>query len=80
MQLVTDTRPQVRRDRLLRMADVELATGLRKSTLYALMKRGEFVQCVQISARCVAWSESQVLQWVQDRIAAAEKARERVKP
>lgn len=73
MQLVHEARPQVRRDRLLRLPEVETATGLKKSTIYLLMKRKEFVPCVQVTARCVAWPESRVLQWVQDRIMAADK-------
>lgn len=72
MQLVHENRPQVRRDRLLRLPDVETATGCKKSTIYLLMKRGEFPRCVQVSARMVAWPESAVLQWVQDRIAASQ--------
>lgn len=72
MHLATETRPQVRRDKLLRLPDVEAATGLKKSTIYLLMKRDEFPQCVQVTPRCVAWPESQVLQWVQDRISAAK--------
>lgn len=71
MQLVHEARPQVRRDRLLRLPDVELTSGLKKSTIYLLMKRGEFPRCVQITPRCVAWPEAAVLQWVQDRIASA---------
>lgn len=74
MQLVNETRPQVRRDRLLRLPETEQATGLKKSTIYMLMKRGEFPRCVQVTARCVAWPESRVLQWVQDRIRQAEDA------
>lgn len=72
MQLVHESRPQVRRDRLLRLPEVEQATGLKKSTVYLLMKRDEFPRCVQITPRCVAWPESAVLQWVQDRISAAQ--------
>lgn len=72
MHLATETRPQVRRDKLLRLPDVETATGLKKSTIYLLMKRQEFPQCVQVTPRCVAWPESRVLQWVQDRVAAAD--------
>lgn len=71
MHVVAESRPQVRRDRLLRLPDVEAATGLKKSTLYLLMKRAEFPRCVQVTPRCVAWPESAVLQWVQDRIADA---------
>lgn len=72
VQLVHESRPQVRRDRLLRLPEVEQATGLKKSTVYLLMRRGEFPRCVQITPRCVAWPESAVLQWVQERIAAAQ--------
>jgi prophage regulatory protein len=71
MHLATENRPQVKRDRLLRLPEVESSTGLKKSTIYLLMKRGKFPRCVQLTARCVAWPESQVLQFVQDRIAAA---------
>lgn len=72
MHLASETRPQVKRDRLLRLPDVEAATGLKKSTLYLLMRRREFPRCVQVTPRCVAWPESAVLQWVQDRIAAGD--------
>lgn len=74
MQLVSETRPQVKRDRLLRLPDVEAATGLKKSSIYLLQQRGEFPRCVQVTPRCVAWAESAVLQWIQDRIAAASAA------
>ena len=72
-QLVHSVRPVVQRDRLLRLPDVEAATGLKKSTIYLLMKRREFVPCVHVTTRCVAWPESRVLQWVQDRIAQADQ-------
>ncbi len=73
MQLVQETRPQVRRDRLLRLPEVEAASGLKKSTVYLLMKRGKFPRCVRVTPRCVAWPESKVLQWVQDRITDADR-------
>ncbi len=71
MQLVSENRPQVKRDRLLRMPDVEAAIGLKRSMIYRLMRLGEFPRCVQVTPRCVAWPESAVLQWVQDRIAGS---------
>lgn len=73
MQLVSDTRPAVRRDRLIRLPEVETITGLKKSSIYNLLKAGRFVPPVMISARCTAWPESAVLQWVQDRIASAQR-------
>ncbi len=71
MHLVSETSPPVKRDRLLRLPEVEVLTGLKKSTLYRLMRERQFVQPVQVTPRCTAWPESQVLQWVQDRIAAS---------
>lgn len=71
MRLVSETRPPVQRDRFLRLPEVEHLTGLKKSTLYRLMRERQFVQCVQVTPRCTAWSEASVLQWVQDRLAAA---------
>jgi prophage regulatory protein len=73
MQLANPTHPQVCSDRLLRLPEVEAATGLKKSTVYLLMSRGTFPRCVPLTARSVAWSESQVQQWVQNRIAAAQE-------
>ena len=71
MQLVHQSRPAVPRDRFLRLPEVEQATGLKKSTIYLMQKRGEFPRCVQLTPRCVAWPASRVYQWVQDRIATA---------
>ncbi len=61
------------RDRLIRLPDVESATGCKKSTIYDLMKSGRFPKPVRLSARHVVWPESAVLQWVQDRIREAQQ-------
>ena len=73
MQVVHQSRPVVPRDRLIRLPDVENVTGCKKSTLYALMAKNEFPKPLRLSTRMVAWPESAVLQWVQDRIAGAQQ-------
>ena len=75
-------REQVPRDRLIRLPEVERLAGIRKSTIYALMGKAppQFPRCVQVTARCVAWSESAVLAWVNAHIAAAETPRGGVQP
>ena len=73
MQVVHQARPVVPRDRLIRLPDVESAIGCKKSTIYELMKVGRFPKPVRLSARHVVWSESAVLQWVQDRIREAQQ-------
>jgi prophage regulatory protein len=71
VQLVSDTRPAVKQDRLLRLPEVESVTGLKKSTIYNLMKAGKFVNPVRISKRCTAWPAGAVYGWVQAQIASA---------
>ncbi|MFO1225958.1 helix-turn-helix transcriptional regulator [Roseateles sp.] len=67
MKLVVNNAPQPKPDPLLRLPDVEAATGIRKSTLYALMKRGEFPRCVQVTPRCVGWRARDVEAWINAR-------------
>ena len=65
---VPGARPVVPRDRLLRLPEVEALTGIKKSTIYLLMKQGKFPPSVAITRRMSAWPETKVLQWVQERI------------
>ncbi|MEY8688952.1 MAG: helix-turn-helix transcriptional regulator [Leptothrix sp. (in: b-proteobacteria)] len=53
--------------RLLRLDAVEARVGIRKSSIYALQRRGEFPQSVQLTARCVAWRESDIDAWINAR-------------
>lgn len=68
MQLVHSAAPAVPRDRLLRLPDVEALAGIKKSTIYQLMREGKFPNCVRISRRLSVWPESAVLTWVNARI------------
>ncbi len=72
MQVVHSARPAVPRDRLLRLAGVEGLTGMKKSTIYRLMKERKFPAAVRLGTRMVAWPESAVLTWVQERIGGAQ--------
>ena len=56
------------RDRLLRLPEVETLVGIRKSSIYELMRQGKFPPCIRITSRLSAWPESAIYQWVQDRI------------
>jgi prophage regulatory protein len=55
--------------RLIRRKEVQTKTGLGASSIYAMMKNGEFPQCLNLSERRVAWIESEVDQWIANRIA-----------
>ncbi len=76
MQIVHQARPVVPRDRLIRLPEVEAATGFKRSTIYNLMAHGKFPRPVRLGSRCVAWPETVILQWVQDRIASAQSSGE----
>ena len=80
MQVVHQSRPVVPRGRLIGLAGVESLTGCKKSTLYLMISQNRFVRPVRLSARHVAWPETAVLQWVQDRIAAASATGVEVQP
>lgn len=56
--------------RLIRRSDVQKITGLGASSIYQLQRENDFPQSIQLSERRVAWIESEVLDWVQNRINA----------
>lgn len=54
-------------EKLLRLPQVEDATGLKKSTIYAFLRNKSFPTPVRIaSGRAVAWRESEVQAWIAD--------------
>jgi prophage regulatory protein len=53
--------------RLLRIKEVETLVGKRKSSIYA---DPTFPRPVKIGARASAWVESEILRWIEERIAA----------
>ena len=50
--------------RLLRRPEVEKLTGLSRSSIYALMDRGEFPRPRRIGQRAVAWDEATLERWL----------------
>ena len=70
----TPTKPE----KLLRLPEVEALTGLKKTSLYNGAPDGSFPKPIRISARCVAWRESDLVAWQAQRqhapIGAKKKA------
>lgn len=56
---------------LIRLPLVLSITGLKRSTLYFLMKKGSFPKQVKLSERCAAWRRSEVEGWLASRQKAA---------
>ena len=68
MQVQANQSGSDRPERLLRLPDVEALVGLRKSSIYDAMKRGEFPTPVRLSRRAVCWPASAIESWINDRI------------
>ena len=64
MNASTPTQPKP--EKLFRLAEVESLIGLKKTSIYALAHAGELVP-VRLSARSVAWRESDLLAWQSKR-------------
>ncbi|MER8709145.1 MULTISPECIES: AlpA family phage regulatory protein [Mesorhizobium] len=57
---------------ILRRDEVERATGLPRSTIYAKIAAGNFPKPIQLSARAVGWLESDIAAWQKSRIDARD--------
>ena len=53
---------------ILRLAQVKARTGLSRTTIYELIKAGEFPGPIGISARSVGWVESEIDSWLSGKV------------
>ena len=60
--------------RLLRRTDVEAKTGLARSTIYRLMRSGEFPEPIRVGPRAVRWPASEIEAWLSERPRATGEA------
>lgn len=60
-------------NQLLRLPQVRDATGLARSTIYALVAEGKFPAPIKASQRASAWVSSEVSEWIERRIAESRK-------
>lgn len=56
-------------ERLLSLPEVEQQTGLKKTTIYGLIRQGGFPPPIRLTRRASRWPASQVQGWIADRIA-----------
>ncbi len=53
--------------RLLTRQQIEEITGLTRSTIYRLMRSGQFPEPIRIGPRAVRWPQSEIEAWIADR-------------
>lgn len=68
--MTTSKNQKIENNRLIRRKEVQEKTGLGASSIYAMMKSGEFPQCLNLSERRVAWIESDIDKWIAERVAS----------
>ena len=56
---------------ILRCKQVQARTGLARSTIYLNVKSGTFPRQVQLGPRAVGWLESEVSDWIAERVRMA---------
>ena len=55
-------------DTFLRLPAVKKRTGFGRSHIYSLMKKGKFPRQIYLGPQSVAWLESEVSDWMEERI------------
>lgn len=68
MSKLNDTNQTQKEIRLIRLHEVLNKTGVSKTHLYRLMNNNEFPQSVSLGLRSVSWVESEVNQWIEQKI------------
>jgi prophage regulatory protein len=56
---------------LLRCREVQIRTGLPRSTIYRLIARESFPAPVRLTKRAVGWHKASIDQWINTRISTA---------
>ena len=58
---------------IIRLPQVKQRTGLSRSTIYGLIKGGQFNPPISLGARAVGWLESDVSDFIEARVKASRK-------
>ncbi|MBI2786151.1 MAG: AlpA family transcriptional regulator [Legionella longbeachae] len=59
---------QTKSPRVLRLPDVQLKTGKPCSSIYWMMANNTFPTSIKLGKRSVGWLESEIDQWIEERI------------
>lgn len=59
---------------LIRFLEVQRRTGYSKAWLYRLMSEGKFPASIKIGSRAIAFVESEVDAWIEQRIAESRQS------
>lgn len=57
--------------KILRIADVEIRTGIKRSTIYLKIARREFPKQVSLGPRAKGWLAEEIDEWIDGRVLAS---------
>ena len=64
--------------RFIKLDEVMHCTGLGRSSIYKYMSSGEFPRSISLGDRAVAWVESEIHDWMAEKLAMRDKLQQRV--
>ena len=70
------TSPPPRSHRILRWPELKNTVGYSRTNIYYLMKKGDFPQSIKLGGRVIGWLESEVNEWINDRVVRSRKGEE----
>lgn len=59
---------------ILRLPEVKARTGLSRSTIYLRITEGDFPPSVSLGGRAVGWLESDIDQWLEEKVRSSREA------
>jgi prophage regulatory protein len=60
-------------DRILRWPELHQKVGYSRTNIYYLTEMGDFPKSVKLGGRAVGWLESEIDQWIRDRVALSRE-------
>lgn len=64
--------------RFIKLNEVVHCTGLGRSSIYKYMNSGDFPRSISLGDSAVAWVESEVHDWMTEKLAMRDKLQQRV--
>ena len=61
-------------NKIIRLPAVKEKTGLSRSSIYLRMTKNDFPKSISLGDRAIGWLESDIEQWLDDKIAASKSA------
>ena len=68
--------PPPRSHRILRWPELKNTVGYSRTNIYYLMQKGDFPQAIKLGGRAIGWLESEVNEWINDRVVRSRKGEE----